>query len=115
MSVDQFLSRSAKTFPRSSPVLAPSFKNEDFSTLGCIVNKIRCEIACLKLNQKNVCEEPVKFNMFSFVLKDALAIQVVVARIYYFQIQAFAKSYADRVVAEAFLDVLAENSGKGIH
>ena len=32
----------------------------------------------------------------------------------FFQIQAFAKSYADRIGAESVFDVLTENSGKGI-
>ncbi len=30
-----------------------------------------------------------------------------------FQIQAFAKSYADRIIAESFFDVIAEKTGKG--
>ena len=29
------------------------------------------------------------------------------------QIQAFAKAYADRIIAESFFDVLAEKTGKG--
>ena len=28
-------------------------------------------------------------------------------------IQAFAKAYADRIVAEAFLETIQENTGKG--